>query len=93
MLAATSMRPLGSMPKVRSCTPRPSIFWISVGSPVVWSMAKTATLFSPPAHFLAAGSASGKGAVGQIDEFAVGMNMDRAGALRHGRLADRTASL
>ena len=39
MLPATNMRPLGSIPKVRSWTPRPSIFWISLGSPVFWSMA------------------------------------------------------
>ena len=35
-------------------------------------------------EFSRAGSRSRKGAVGQIDEFAVGMNVDRSGALRDG---------
>jgi hypothetical protein len=50
MLAATIMRALGSIAKVRSWMPCPSMFWISIGSPVFWLIENTAMLFSPPAN-------------------------------------------
>src|SRR5260370_32632599 len=50
MLAAMNRRPLGWMEKVRKWMVCASMFWISVGSPVAWSMANVATLFSPPLY-------------------------------------------
>ena len=48
MLAATIMRPLGSMLNVRMWKLCGSAFCVNVGSPVFGSIEDTAMLFSPP---------------------------------------------
>jgi len=47
--ATAISRPLGSMWKVRGCTPCESMCWIRLGSPLAWSIAYTASEFSPAA--------------------------------------------
>ena len=62
---------------------------MAVGSPVCWSMANTAMLLSPPLNTIlpptfstpGTGRARHARAVAEINKAAVGMNVDRAGAL------------
>jgi len=76
--AATSMRALGSIAKVRSWMPCPSMFWISVARRGLVDRVHRDAVLAAREHLLAVEIHHPRRAVGEIDEPPVGVHVDRA---------------